>query len=495
MATLHYSFFPSMKLMLSSSLLVALLIPCFLQESYAFEARKTKKESHFHTIEFNSLFPASVCTSSTGSIKRQSTLEVFHRHSPCSKLTQDTDATTTSTQSQLNQILSDDQSRVDYIRARLNPVDVFTDRNNHKFVDKKTNLPAQPGESYNTGNYLVTVGIGSPKKTLTLIFDTGSDLTWTQCQPCTSCYKQQDPIFNPSSSTSYSNISCGSSQCSQLTSATGNNLGCSTGTCLYGIQYGDRSFSVGYFSKDTLSITSTDVFPNFLFGCGRNNQGLFGKTAGLIGLGRDPLSLISQTSQKYGKYFSYCLPSTSSSTGHLTLGNDKTSSNLKFTPFDTSQLQGASFYFITINSISVAGTQLPINQAVFQTAGTIIDSGTVITRLPPSAYSALSTAFKQHMSNYPSSPAFSILDTCFDLSNYTSITIPTVSLTFAGNVEVDLDPNGILLAVDTTHACLAFAGNSDSGDTGIFGNTQQKTFEVAYDVAGGKLGFGAGGCN
>lgn len=428
----------------------------------------------------------------SGSTKRQSTLEVFHRHSPCSKLSQD-HATSTPF---LSEILSNDESRVEYIRARLNP-DLSTNENNpnkHNFIDKKANLPVQPGRSYDSGNYLVTIGIGTPKKTLTLIFDTGSDLTWTQCQPCTKhCYKQQDPIFDPSSSTSYSNISCSSSQCSQLTSATGNNPRCSTGTCLYGIQYGDQSFSIGYFSKDTLSITTSDVFPNFLFGCGLNNQGLFGKTAGLIGLGRDPLSLISQTSQKYGKYFSYCLPSTSSSKGHLTLGKNTASKNLKFTPFDSSQ--GASFYFITITSISVGGTQLPINEEVFKTAGTIIDSGTVITRLPPTAYSALSTAFKQQMSKYPSSPAYSILDTCFDFGNYTSITIPTVSFTFGGNVNVDLIPNGILLAVDTTHACLAFAGNSDSGDVGIFGNTQQKTLEVAYDVAGGKLGFGAGGCN
>lgn len=352
----------------------------------------------------------------------------------------------------------------------------------------------QQGSSLGSGNYLVSVGLGTPKKTLSLIFDTGSDLTWTQCQPCArSCYKQQDPIFDPKTSKSYSNISCTSTTCSQLSSATGNTPGCSVGTCVYGIQYGDRSFSVGLFSKDTLTVAS-DVFPDFQFGCGQNNQGLFGQTAGLIGLGRDPLSIISQTATKYGKYFSYCLPQTSSSTGHLTLGKagGGAPKNVQFTPFDSSQ--GSSFYFISIASIAVSSQQLPISPSVFQTAGAIIDSGTVITRLPPAAYSALRAAFKQGMKNYPAAPAYSILDTCYDLSNYTSISIPTVSFAFGGGVKVNLSPMGILVAVSKTEACLAFAGNGDASDVGIFGNTQQLSFEVVYDVAGGKLGFGAAGC-
>lgn len=410
-------------------------------------------------------------------------MEVFHRHGPCSKLSQNK-ATTTPP---LKDILSYDESRVNYIKARLNSNPTAT-----KIKDTKANLPVQPGSTLGSGNYLVSVGLGTPKKTLSLIFDTGSDLTWTQCQPCArSCYKQQDPIFDPKSSTSYSNISCSSPACSQLTSATGNNPGCNSGTCIYGIQYGDQSFSLGFLSKDTLTISS-DVFPNFQFGCGQNNQGLFGRTAGLIGLGRDPLSIVSQTASKYGNYFSYCLPSTSSSTGHLTLGKNGVSPNVKFTPFDSSQ--GNAFYFITILAISVGGRQLAVGQSVFRTAGTIIDSGTVITRLPPSAYVALRAAFKQRMQKYPAAPAYSILDTCYDFSNYTTASVPIVSFTFGGGVKLDLSASGILVAVSGTQACLAFAGNGDASDVGIFGNTQQTSFEVVYDVAGGKLGFGGVGC-
>ncbi|KAG6429703.1 hypothetical protein SASPL_107756 [Salvia splendens] len=98
------------------------------------------------------------------------------------------------------------------------------------------------------------------------------------------------------------------------------------------------------------------------------------------------------------------------------------------------------------------------------------------------------------MKNYLAAPVYSILDTSFDFSNYTTVTIPTVSFAFGGGVKIDFIPSGILISVCSTVACLAFAGNGDATDTGIFGNTQQLTFEVVYDVAGGKLGFGAAGC-
>lgn len=93
-----------------------------------------------------------------------------------------------------------------------------------KVIDATT-VPAKDGSVVGTGNYIVTVGLGTPQKQLSLIFDTGSDITWTQCQPCArSCYKQKEQIFDPSQSTSYTNISCSSPVCSSLTSATGDDL-------------------------------------------------------------------------------------------------------------------------------------------------------------------------------------------------------------------------------------------------------------------------------
>ncbi|KAL8504290.1 hypothetical protein ACS0TY_022868 [Phlomoides rotata] len=497
MSNFNHLFPLKMRFLLPFSLLLFIIFSCFLVRSSSVETG-IDSSSHYHTLEITSLMPAPLCTKK-GTNKRQSTMEVFHKHGPCSQHGEKKDITIPP----LSEVLSHDQSRVESIQARINEnpnsneiknPNLNLNSNSNKLKGKKTNLPVQSGRSLGSGNYIVTVGLGTPRKTLSLVFDTGSDLTWTQCQPCArSCYQQQEPIFNPSASTSYSNVSCNSAECSQLSTATGNTPGCSTTTCIYGIQYGDQSFSVGFFGKEKLSISATDIFPSFLFGCGQNNQGLYGSTAGLLGLGRNSLSIVSQTAAKYGKYFSYCLPSTSSGTGHLTLGKTRAPpANVKFTPFDRSQ--GTSFYFIEIVAISVGGVNLPIGQSVFKAAGGIIDSGTVITRLPPAAYTTMSDTFRKLMAKYTSAPSYSILDTCYDFSGYTSVTIPTISFTFGGNVKVNLDPTGILVLISSSRVCLAFAGNSDAADIAIFGNTQQKTLEVVYDVAGGSLGFAPNGC-
>lgn len=416
---------------------------------------------------------------------QQGVLSVVHRDGPCAQALVHQDKAQLAARSA--QILEQDQHRVNSINARISNKSI-------KQTDGTT-IPAKSGSTLGSGNYIVTVGIGTPKLDLSLIFDTGSDLTWTQCQPCArSCYSQKEPIFDPSKSSSYVNVSCSSTYCSALTSATGNKPACSSSssTCIYGIQYGDQSFSVGFLSQEKVTLSPSDVFDKIVFGCGQNNKGLFGGTAGLLGLGRNQLSFVEQTAKKYGRVFSYCLPSTSSDTGYLSFG--KASGNVKYTPL-TTIAQGNSFYGLSLLGINVGGRQLSISQSVFSSSGAIIDSGTVITRLPPTAYEQLRSAFRQLMSSYPSTSPLSILDTCYDLSKYQTVKVPKISFLFSGGTAVDLDPRGILIVGSASQVCLAFAGNADDSDVTIFGNTQQKTLQVVYDVGGRKIGFGSRGCS
>ncbi|KAF3944417.1 hypothetical protein ACB098_01G096200 [Castanea mollissima] len=455
---------------------------------FALQPRELESEhlTHMHTLDVSSLIPSTTCSPSTKGSNKRASLTVVDKHGPCSQLNHDKVKAPTMTE-----ILEQDQSRVNSIHARLSKKLGL----NGFHASKATTIPAKSGSTIGSGNYVVTIGLGTPKRDLTLMFDTGSDLTWTQCKPCLkSCYQQKEPTFDPSKSSTYSNISCSSSVCSKLSSATGNSPRCSSSTCVYAIQYGDQSFSVGFFSKEKLTLTSKDVFNNFLFGCGENNQGLFSGAAGLLGLGRDPLSLIQQTGTKYNRVFSYCLPSTSSATGHLTFGKTASSSGaIKFTPL-SKLTEGTSFYGLDILGITVGGKKLSIATSVFSNAGAVIDSGTVITRLPPDAYSALKAAFKVAMKSYPLTSGYSLLDTCYDLSKYKTVSIPKISFSFSGNVNVDLDVSGIILVPKISQVCLAFAGNSEDDSVGIFGNVQQRRLEVVYDVAGGRVGFGSAGC-
>ncbi|GAB4854695.1 hypothetical protein Ancab_023279 [Ancistrocladus abbreviatus] len=482
-------FFLSCFLILSSCLKAA--------SGHGHGSRKEKAGeaiAFFHSAKVTSLLPdEDSCMPSPKLVsgeKQWASLEVVHRYGPCSKHKLKKAQIPTHFE-----ILQRDEARVKSIRSRIG----LKSRSESEgpVESKATTLPAESGASIGSGNYIVTVGLGTPKEDLSLIFDTGSDFTWTQCQPCvrsSSCYQQVDPIFDPRQSSTYANISCSSAECSNdLASATSATPGCSGSTCVYGIQYGDSSYSVGFFATETLTLTSSDVLTNFLFGCGENNQGLFSGSAGLLGLGRNKLSVVSQAAAKYGKYFSYCLPSTTSSSGYLTFGKGSLDSVTMYTSLLTNSL-APSFYFVNLQEISVGGSKLQISPSVFSTAGTIIDSGTVITRLPPAAYSILRSAFREAMSNYPTAPALSILDTCYNFTGYTTISVPKISLYYSGAV-MDLGIPGILYVRTTSQVCLAFAGNSDASDLGIIGNVQQRTFNIIYDVDGAKLGIGPGGCN
>ncbi|XVE53504.1 hypothetical protein DITRI_Ditri03aG0008500 [Diplodiscus trichospermus] len=464
-------------------LLFLLCFVCFFKEGHAL-GRRAAADSH--TIQVSSLLPSSVCSPSAKVLDKKSSLPVVHKHGPCSQLHKDKSNIPTHAD-----VLLQEEARVKSIHSKL-----AKNQGSSNVVEETdaATLPAKDGIVVGSANYIVTVGLGTPKKDLSLVFDTGSDITWTQCQPCSKyCYKQQDPIFAPSMSSTYSNISCASTVCNSLASATGNPPGCSSSTCVYSILYGDNSSSIGFFANETLTLTKTDVFDNFLFGCGQENRGLFRGAAGLLGLGRDKLSLPSQTALKYKKFFSYCLPSSASSTGFLSFGDGAISKSVKFTTFSTIS-QGSSFYGIDITGISVGGQKLSISASVFTTGGGIIDSGTVITRLPPTAYVALRSAVRQAMSQYPMAQPFSVLDTCYDFSKYSSVNVPKISFFFSGGVEVPISARGIFFANAVSQVCLAFAGNNDDSEVAILGNTQQKTLQVVYDGAGGRVGFGTGGC-
>ncbi|KAG2300832.1 hypothetical protein Bca52824_037304 [Brassica carinata] len=100
-------------------------------------------------------------------------------------------------------ILRLDQARVKYIHSKLSKKLTAGDRVRQS---QSADLEARDGRTLGSGDYIVTVGIGTPKHDLSLIFDTGSDLTWTQCEPCgrnKTCYPQKEPIFNSSLSSSY----------------------------------------------------------------------------------------------------------------------------------------------------------------------------------------------------------------------------------------------------------------------------------------------------
>uniref|UniRef100_R7WBE0 Aspartic proteinase nepenthesin-1 n=1 Tax=Aegilops tauschii TaxID=37682 RepID=R7WBE0_AEGTA len=273
-----------------------------------------------------------------------------------------------------------------------------------------------------------------------------------------------------------------SAACAQL-GTQGNN--CSSSGCQYSVQYFDGSNTTGTYGSDTLALSDADTVTDFHFGCSYHEEEMDEeKFDGLMGLGGDVPSLVSQTAATYGKSFSYCLPPTNSTSGFLTFGAPNGTSGFVTTPM-LRYTQAPTFYGVLLKDISVGGTPLRIQSSVFS-GGSVMDSGTVITWLPRRAYSALSSAFRSGMRRYPRAAPVGILDTCYDFTGLSNVSVPTVELVFDGGAVMDLDSDGIMI-----EHCLAFAPTSDES---FIGNVQQRTFEVLHDVGQGIFGFRSGTC-
>ncbi|KAL6596634.1 hypothetical protein ACP70R_047277 [Stipagrostis hirtigluma subsp. patula] len=435
----------------------------------------------FVVVPTSSLEPESICSTSTGTAKPERnhttvTMPLVHRHGPCAP-SRSTDKPS------FTEALRRNLARMNHIKSMMK---ITQDA-------EKLSIPTHLGSSVDSLEYVVTVGIGTPAVPRVVLIDTGSDLSWVQCKPCNSgeCSPQKNPLFDPSNSSTYSPIPCGSDPCKKL-AGDDYGSGCTDGDkhCRFAIVYADGSSTKGVYSTDTLTLAPGVELKDFHFGCGRDKR-LIGKYDGLLGLGRLPESL----EQQYGGggdggAFSYCLPAVSSNPGFLALGvsGENNPSAFVFTPMGSSVPGQPTFYTVTLTGIAVGGRKLDLPQSAFD-GGMVVDSGTVVTALQSTAFRELRSAFREAMAAYPLVPN-GHNDTCYNFTGHKAVAVPRVALTFSGGATVDLDvPKGVLV-----DGCLAFAESGMDGGVGFLGNVNQRTFEVLFDNSRSRIGFRANAC-
>ncbi|KAE9608647.1 hypothetical protein Lal_00020795 [Lupinus albus] len=340
------------------------------------------------------------------------------------------------------------------------------------------------------GEYLMELSIGTPPVSYPAVLDTGSDLIWTQCKPCTKCYNQPTPIFDPNKSSTFSKLSCSSSLCNDLPSSTCNN------GCQYMYSYGDYSVTQGTLATETFTFGDSKVH-EIGFGCGEDNEGDgFQQASGLVGLGRGPLSLVSQLKEPK---FSYCLTNMDDSkTSVLLLGSFAKVKGKEITiPLLKNPLH-PSFYYLSLQGITVGDTKLSIEKSTFEvgndgSGGIIIDSGTTITYLEQSAFSELKKEFT-YQTNLPIDKSGAEgLDLCFTLpSDATQVEIPKLVLHFKGGDLVLPAENYMIADSHLGVACLAIGASSGMS---IFGNVQQQNILVNHDLQKETISFVSTQCD
>ncbi|XP_074370542.1 aspartyl protease family protein 2-like [Apium graveolens] len=373
----------------------------------------------------------------------------------------------------------------------------------------------ESGVSLGSGEYFIDVFIGKPPKHFSLILDTGSDLNWIQSVPCYDCFEQNGPYYNPKDSVSFRNISCHDPRC-QLVSSPDPPQVCKdeNQTCPYFYWYGDSSNTTGDFALETFTVNLTTVtgesefkeVENLMFGCGHWNRGLFHGAAGLLGLGRGPLSFASQLQSLYGHSFSYCLvdrnsdPSVSSK---LIFGEDKDLLSHKELNF-TSLIPGKenpvdTFYYVEIKSILVGGEVLKIPADTWTltadaAGGTIVDSGTTLSYFSYPAYKAIKDAFVKKVKNYQVIDDFPILHPCYNVSGVEELELPTFGIQFSDGAVWNFPVENYFIRLDPDEVvCLAILGTPRSAMS-IIGNYQQQNFHILYDTKNSRLGFAPRRC-
>ncbi|GAA0168395.1 hypothetical protein LIER_30135 [Lithospermum erythrorhizon] len=365
------------------------------------------------------------------------------------------------------------------------------------FGVQKASAPSGGFESpvrANSGEYLMKLSIGNPPVETLAIADTGSDISWVQCKPCTSCYNQTTPIFDPSDSKTYRNVACQSKPCTeyQSTICTDDNI------CQYTVTYGDRSSTVGDLATETFTFASPSGQPvsiqKVVFGCGHENEGTFhGSGAGLIGLGGGPLSLVSQLDTLINGKFSYCLvpiDSAETVTSKLKFGSDAVVSGPQAVSTPLTKKEPETFYYLTLESISVGANRLSYiktddsdsKASSVEQGNIIIDSGTTLTILPSEFYEELEATLKQSINGKPTDPkgSFSL---CFEDPD--SIKFPDITFHFT-DADVLLKSKNTFIEVEAGLVCLAMV---PSTSVAIFGNLSQMDYLVGYDLVAGKVSF------
>ncbi|CAL0317509.1 unnamed protein product [Lupinus luteus] len=370
----------------------------------------------------------------------------------------------------------------------------------------------ESGVSLGSGEYFIDVFVGTPPKHFSLILDTGSDLNWIQCVPCVACFEQSGPYYDPNDSDSFKNISCQDPRCQLVSSPNPPNKPCEAEnqSCPYFYWYGDSSNTTGDFALETFTVNLTAPsgkselkrVDNVMFGCGHWNRGLFHGAAGLLGLGRGPLSFASQLQSLYGHSFSYCLVDRNSNTSvssKLIFGEDKEllkHPNLNFTSFVGGGKHNSvdTFYYVHIKSVMVGGEVLEIPEETWHlskdgSGGTIIDSGTTLSYFSEPAYEIIKVAFMKKIKGYELVKGFPPLKPCYNVSGIENIQVPDFGILFADGAVWDFPVENYFIQIEPDDVvCLAILGTPKSA-LSIIGNYQQQNFHILYDMKKSRLGY------
>ncbi|XP_071715550.1 aspartyl protease AED3-like [Rutidosis leptorrhynchoides] len=398
-----------------------------------------------------------------------STLRVYHVSSPCSPFRP---KTSLSWEESVLQMQADDKTRLVYLTS---------------LIAGRSFVPIGSGRQIiQSPTYIVKANIGTPAQSLLMALDTSTDMALVPCAGCVGC---SSTTFNSAKSVSFLSFACGTDQCKQVQSSS-----CLGTSCSLNMTYGASSI-VANLARDNLTLATDSIF-GYSFGCIQKTTGGSFPPQGVLGLGRGPSSFVSQSTTLYKSTFSYCLPSFKSSnfSGTLRLGPNGQPLNIQYTPLLVNPKR-TSLYYVNLIGIKVGSTtvNIPPSALAFNPntgGGTIIDSGTVFTRLVTEAYTAVRDEFRRRMGKAVVS-SLGGFDTCYTVPILLT-KVPTMTFMFPGlNMSLTQD-NFLIHSTFGSTTCLAM---SASPNLNVIANMQQQNHRVLFDIPNSRLGISREVCS
>ncbi|KAL8064381.1 hypothetical protein ABFX02_01G085900 [Erythranthe guttata] len=345
-----------------------------------------------------------------------------------------------------------------------------------------------------SGFYLMKMQVGDPPIELMGIADTGSDLMWTQCAPCSRCYKQKTPIFDPKKSKTYDTVSCKSQECQSLRFE---HPSCenTTNGCRYELYYASRAYTSGDLATETFIFDQNLAFSKIVFGCGHKNYGgSLGTSSGIVGLGGGPVSIIRQLKKYYSidAKISYCLPHPNSNvSSKINFGSNAVVSGPKVMSTPLVKKEHDTFHYVTFEGISVGNNKLAFkskeSRKTVEEGNMFIDTGSTYTYLTTDFYFKFLFALDKALNGTPTANPEGGFQVCYEKPANGKFNSPTITAHFRGGVDLVLSPDATFVEVNKGVVCLAML--PDFSNDLVFGNSQMINYLIGIDLENQKVDF------
>ncbi|XP_015575383.1 aspartic proteinase Asp1 isoform X2 [Ricinus communis] len=361
------------------------------------------------------------------------------------------------------------------------------------------------GNVYPLGYYSVSLYIGNPPKLFELDIDTGSDLTWVQCDaPCTGCTKPLHHLYKPRNNL----LSCIDPLCSAVQNSGTYQCQSATDQCDYEIQYADEGSSLGVLVTDYFPLrlmNGSFLRPKMTFGCGYDQKSpgpvAPPPTTGVLGLGNGKTSIISQLQALgvMGNVIGHCLSRKGG--GFLFFGQDPVPSfGISWAPMSQKSLD--KYYASGPAELLYGGKPTGTKAEEF-----IFDSGSSYTYFNAQVYQSTLNLIRKELSGKPlrDAPEEKALAICWkgtkrfkSVNEVKSYFKPfALSFTKAKSVQLQIPPEDYLIVTNDGNVCLGILNGSEVGlgNFNVIGDNLFQDKLVIYDSDKHQIGWIPANCD